>query len=114
MVKACLRRKARRRTLGSSPALESAKNPKQENGTNRCHGNGRQIEAFRIVEAKKSADNETADESADDADDKIGQQAMIAASDPFGEPAGKDADDQPGDDTHEDLLATGVVMFIAL
>jgi hypothetical protein len=45
------------------------------------------------MEAQKATDKEATYKGADDADDQIGQQPMIAAGDPLGDPSGQDTDD---------------------
>ena len=92
------------RALGSPPALEAAKNREQNDRAKRRYDDGWQVEALRVAKTEKAADDQATNEGANNTDYQIGQQAAIAAGDPFGEPTGEDTDDQPGDDTHCCLL----------
>lgn len=77
-----------------------ADDPKQDYGTTRRRGDGREVEALVIAEAQQRAEEEAANQSADDADDKVGDQAVLAAGNLFSDPAGDEADENPGEESH--------------
>jgi hypothetical protein len=56
------------------------------------------------MEAEKTTDQEATDKSANDADDQVGQQSMIAAGDPLGNPTSQDTNDNTRDHIHGWLL----------
>jgi hypothetical protein len=91
--------------LCRSSAPKASQNAKQEDGANRCHDDGRQVEAFSVLEAEKAADKEAADKGADDANNQIGQQSVVPAGNPLGNPSSQDTNDDEGNEIHGRLLA---------
>ena len=71
--------------------MEDAKDCEQNDRAKGGYDDGGQVEALHVAKTEKAAHHQTTDEGACDADDQIGQQAMIAAGDPFGEPTGNEA-----------------------
>lgn len=71
------------------PVLKATEHGEKDDCAGRCHDDRRQIETLGVLEAKQAAEGETAAERADDADDKVSRQAMMATRDPLGEPASK-------------------------
>ena len=56
------------------------------------------------MEPEKVADKEAANEGAEDTDNEVRQQPMIAAGDPLGDPASQDANNDARDDIQGWLL----------
>jgi hypothetical protein len=94
--------KFKRYDLRRSPAAPKAtENSEQDDSTNRRNKDRGEVEPFSVLEAQKTADEEAADKRSDDADDQIGQQSVIAAGNPFGQPAGEDTNDDAGYDVQK-------------
>ena len=90
--------------LCSSSAPKASQNAKQENSANRRHQDGRQVEAFSVLEPKKTADKEAADKGADDANNQIGQKPVVPAGYALGNPSRQDTNDDTSNEIHGRLL----------
>ena len=86
--------------LGGPPVLKTTEDGEQDDSANRRYENRGEIEPFRVLEAKETADQKAADQRADDPDDEIGQQAVIATGNAFGQPASEQTDNDAGYDVH--------------
>jgi len=94
--------KLKRYDLRRSPAAPKAtENSEQDDSPNRRNKDRGEVEPFSVLEAQKTADEEAADKRSDDADDQIGQQSVITAGNPFGQPASQDTNDDAGYDAQK-------------
>ena len=93
--------------LGGPPVLKTTEDGEQDDSADRRYENREEIEPFRVLEAKETADQKAANQRADDPDDEIGQQAVIATSNAFGQPASEKTDNDAGYDVHGCLLFEG-------
>jgi hypothetical protein len=80
---------SKKRLLRQRPARpEPAQQGKQDDSADRGDHDRRQVEAFLVAQPEQAGKQEAAHERADDADDEIGEKAVVATGDPFGKPAG--------------------------
>jgi len=89
--------------LSRSVLSDSPKYCEQQHCATRRDCDCRNIEALNEVEAEHAGGKEPTNRCANDANDEIHQQAMVAAGNPLREPTRDNADDDASDDVHETL-----------
>ena len=80
--------------------MEDAKDCEQNDRAKGRHDDGGQVETLHVVKAQQAADQESADEGADDPDNEVYQQPMVAAGNALGRPPGENANHDAGDDIY--------------
>lgn len=92
----------------------AADKPEEDHGAKRGDAERGEIEAARVAEAQDRIDHKAAEQRTDDADDEVGEQAMFAAGDLLGDPAGDQSNKNPGEDTHSLIPTVKVGGVVAL